>query len=81
MTRSRFIPRAKKDKLGTADSLDFEIIASVNRDVHGGNAKFDAVLYSDGIRKGDEAYTAIYGLHPEVINNIGKLINPDNTTG
>ena len=71
--RNRFLSIFKRkhmDKRVTANRLtaeDWDFIDSGNIDAHGGNARFDATLYSPGGRTDIAVFQQLYGVQPSVI--------------
>jgi hypothetical protein len=58
---------------------DHDFINSGNIDAHGGNARFDATLYSPGGRTDVAVFQQLYGVHPSIIQyvheNVLRLLN------
>jgi hypothetical protein len=74
-TRSRLISVFKGDVLQSATETDYQIIASGNRFVHGGDALRDAADLDgqSGGRRDYNAYVKLYGFHPSIVQgSIGK---------
>lgn len=68
--RDRFLSTYKRDKLlKQLNDYDLDCISAGNRTAHGGNAKYDATLYSSG-RTDYSVYIDLYGLHPAVVSTI-----------
>lgn len=75
--RHQFISEYKQNKLYCATYTDKEFIAKCQTVSYEGDCKFDAKLYTvgDGDARTDvEVYICLYGLHPSIVEKIGKWL-------
>lgn len=74
--RHRYISEYKQNKLCCATDIDRDLIAQCSISRCWANCKLDAELYTtaegDGARTDVEVYICLYGVHPSIVERIGK---------
>lgn len=72
----RYISEYKDKRLGCATDADRQHMSKCKTVRDWADCKLDAELYNQGedIRTDEKTYICLYGLHPSVVNKIGKSI-------